>query len=286
MDAMKEAGITPLYKVLENEGTGFRVTYDKYDMLTSKLQCCRYTAPRAAAEYEPEDFKEKDTEAAIAKTSWLYLDGGSIYADFDAAHGFLTEQRDAAVTLAERVANDGQRIVFNVSFGNLVEDAEFLWRDLVTRADVIIMNKETAEAFWQQEQGEGSRDWEQGALLVANHRYFTLNERYRSVGEEMMDRIQWVVVTRGAEDVAVIEGHPEQKKRTKISYVKIPPVEEPDHTSWAPTDRRGVGDLFAGGLVAGLAKGQTVEEAVLTGHKLAAYSMTQEGPKLPPKGSA
>lgn len=86
--------------------------------------------------------------------------------------------------------------------------------------------------------------------------------------------------------MAIIEGHPNFKSKTTMSYVKLQPAEKPSFEGWMPSDRRGVGDLFAGGLVAALAKGQKMEDAVLTGHKLAAYSITQEGPKLPPKGEA
>lgn len=280
-NAMKEAGITPLYKVVEGGSTGFRVTYDDIDPLTRKLTCCRLTAPRAAMDYEPEDFMDKDTKTAIAKTSWLYLDAGSIWADFDAA--WKCDDQDAAIHLADRISADGQRIVLNVSLIDIVDDAEVLLRHLITLADVIIMNQKTAERFWEQDQEDGHSDWEKGAYLVANQQHFDLANRSRTPREETHDVINWVVVTREGDDVAVVEGHPVNKSKTKLSYVKLPPVEEPEFAGWMPSDRRGVGDLFAGGLTAGLAKGQTVEEAVLTGHKLAAYSMTQEGPKLPPQ---
>lgn len=84
------------------------------------------------------------------------------------------------------------------------------------------------------------------------------------------------MVTRGDKDIAIVEGHPMDISKAKVSYVTVTPVELSEGS-----DRCGVGDIFAGGLVGSLAKGQSIEEAIATGIKLAAYSMTKEGPQLP-----
>lgn len=132
----------------------------------------------------------------------------------------------------------------------------------------------------------GNRDWETGARSIAEQPPFGADDSIRSILSRGEDVINWVVVTRGDKDVAIIEGHPVNKNKTKVSYVKLPPAESTDRMQWPPADRRGVGDIFAGGLVGALAKGQKIEEAVLTGNQLAAYSLTKPGPQLPPKDTA
>lgn len=135
LKAMKDAGITPLYKVILNDGTGFRVTYESRDMFGNPTSC-RYTVPRAATSYEVADLKEKETETAIGKSSWLYVDGGSLYADMETTH-----------KLADRFYKDGQYIALNVSFTDVIEQGgPLLWR-LITLANLIIMNQDTAECF-------------------------------------------------------------------------------------------------------------------------------------------
>lgn len=284
LKAMQEGGVTPLYKViLRGEGTGFRVIYDDFDYDTKTVECCRYTFPRAGAEIKADDLKEAKTEAAIAKTSWLYVDGWSLRAS-----------AAATTTLANRVARDEQRILVNIAYKDALETSIFPLNELFKLADVVVMSQALAEEIHRAREGGDSEedsdgnvkppvkiDWKEGARAIA--------EKMPPGGGDMSQLrppppcVRWVVVTRGKEDIAIVEGHPLNTSDTKFSYVKATPEPETELSQWMPKDRRGVGDLFAGGLVAALAKGQKIEDAVATGHKLAAYSLTQVGPKLPPK---
>lgn len=268
LEAMKEGGIKSLYMVLSGEGelgTGFRLIYDSTDSSTGLATSCRYTVPRAGAHVKPSNLKMANIEAAVAKTTWLYLDSGSLYAS-----------SDTAVALAERITNDGMHVVFNLSLADTTQEQDFGVFRLVQMADVIILNEETAKRCDENHRGTGNRDWLKGATTISETPPLgpEKNEKYKP------DVVKWVVVTRGDKDITIIEGHPNNKSKAKVSSVKVKPV-EPSEGS----DSRGVGDIFAGGLVGGLAEGQSVEDAVSTGIKLAAYSLTQEGPQLPAQSS-
>lgn len=284
LNAMKEAGIAPRYKVIENDGTGFRITYDGRDMRGNPT-CCRITVPRAGTAYTLEDLKNEEVSATIEKTSWLYLDAGSWNA-----------LEDRLIDLAELVIRGGQRYVLNLSATDFLLNAgpNPSMSRLMSLAYVVVLTEDTARRFHGRHNHSGKEDsWEEGAKMLASAPLYHLFGRPVQYGGPGSDELNRVMVTRGPKDVAIVEGN--QEVDPKIRYVKLPPAEEPQPegaSGWegnavrTPGDRHGVGELFAGGFVAGLAKGQTLEEAVLTGHKLAAYSLTQEGPKLPPKDNA
>lgn len=268
---MKKNKVKTIYKVIQKEQTGFRVIYDSYSYSEQKVQSCRWTVPLAGMKWKHDWLKEPDIEAQVAKMSWVYLDAGSVYADLP-----------SAVTLAKRAADEGQRVAFNFCMTDLARVQEYYaFQPLCELADVVIMNKDQAECV-HREWGMGDPDWEKGAKVVGNllPRYRAENMQvYLPTGPSIR---KYVVVTRGAEDIAIFEFEPLVSNREpKVSYVKATPAEKPEYSDWMPKDRRGVGELFGGGLVAGLAKGQTIEEAVGTGHKLAAYSLNYAGPVLP-----
>lgn len=157
---MMEAGVNPRYKVILNDGTGFRVVYDERDM-SGNLTCCRYTVMRAGSSYKVADLKDSDTEAAIAKAAWLYIDAGSFYANWE-----------TTLALAERFYSDGLRVALNISHTDFIEDGHMFLSRLITLADVIIMNQDTAECFNQHSMGMGHRNWEEGAKHIANQPVF------------------------------------------------------------------------------------------------------------------
>lgn len=270
VDGMKKNKVKTIYKEVKKEKTGFRVLWNDYNFMTGEPESCRWTVPLAGAEFKHDWLKEPEIEAEAAKMSLLYIDAGSIYAHLGVAR-----------TLAERAGNEGQRVVFNFCMTDLARIREYYaFQPLCGLADVVIMNKDQAECV-EREWGSGKPDWEKGVRHIGSLH----PKRY----EDMMvpfpkghSLIKWVVVTRGADDIAVCECHPlKEDDDIKITYVKTPPAEKPEYWEHMPRDRRGVGELFAGGLVAGLAKGKTIEEAVVTGHKLAAYSLNYMGPVLP-----
>lgn len=271
VDGMKKNKVKTIYKVITKEQTGFRVIYDNYNYSEEKVESCRWTVPLAGMKWKHEWLKEPEIEAEACKMTWVYLDAGSIYADLPTAR-----------ILAERAAEEGQRIVFNFCMTDLARVREYYaFEPLCELADVVIMNKDQAECV-HREWGMGDPDWEKGAKIIG--RLFPK----RRV-ENMLVPLptgpsirKYVVVTRGAEDIAIFEFDPLLSDRdSKVTYVKATPADKPEYSDWMPKDRRGVGELFGGGLVAGLAKGQTIEEAVGTGHKLAAYSLNYVGPVLP-----
>lgn len=274
IQTLKEGGVAAQYKKIAGEGTGFRVTYDTDDSMFGKFLSTRFVVPRAASRYTVGDLKQKDSEGAIARTTWLYLDSGSLYAD-----------STTAVQLAERVAKDGMRIIFNMSLPETFEDHETDARRLIALSNVVVMNANVAERCDASTNDEENRDWKKGATAIADsppHQPSTT----QSQPEQQPNFVRWVVVTRGEDGYALIEGHPGNKSQTKVSSVPIDPVDWRKWQHERSHDRRGVGDLFAGGLVAALAKGYPIQMAASCGHALAAYSLTQKGPKLPPKTSA
>lgn len=271
--AMQDAGITPLYKVVPKKGTGFRVTSTDYDYDTGTVQYCRYTVPRAGEEYYGADLDAKETEAAMSKMSWLYLDGGSVYADEWSAHA-----------LAKRAAADGQRILLNLSFTDII-NVRHHTMELVDLADVVVMNKDAAECISAFYSIDEERDWEKGVRKLAKRVPMDVGNLPMLMQNNGDNVVKWFVVTRGKEDIAVVKACPLKKAPddVQITYVKTPAAPKADWMKYMPSDRRGVGDIFAGGLVAALAQGKEMQEAVEVGHKLAAYSLNYKGPKLPPK---
>lgn len=270
LKAMKERGVNALYKVIPKEGTGFRVIYDNYNYNTETMESCRWTIPRAGEKFKHEYLEEADTAAAVKKISWLYLDFGSVWAD-------LYSARD----LALKVHSEGQKVMVNISHTDFIKvEYHHAWDALLGLADVIVMNRDAAECIDQENRVMGNRDWERGVKSVARR----VPEKAEYIGMPLPGIFhKYIVVTNGGNDIAICDCLPYELDKMKISYVKATPAEKPEYWQYMPRDRRGVGDLFAGGLVAALAQGKPIEEAVTTGHKLAAYSLNHEGWKLPPK---
>ncbi|EJT51918.1 adenosine kinase [Trichosporon asahii var. asahii CBS 2479] len=270
LDGMKKNNVKTIYKTIKKEQTGFRVLWNDFNFNTGEPESCRWTVPLAGAKWNYEWLKEPEVEAEAAKMSWLYIDAGSIYAHLGVAR-----------TLAERADNEGQGVVFNFCMTDLARIREYYaFQPLCKAAHVVIMNKDQAECI-EREWGSGKADWEKGIRHIGR--------LYPKRVEHMMlplpngdSLVKYVIVTRGSEDIAICKFSPLLEDcQAKITYVKTPPAEKPEYWEHMPRDRRGVGELFAGGLVAGLAKGQSIEEAVATGHKLAAYSLNYMGPVLP-----
>lgn len=139
-------------------------------------------------------------------------------------------------------------VVFNMSLVNTMTEQNFGAFQPCQLADVIILKGETAKSCDPKHLSTGKSDWQDGASAVAETQ--PLYSKTAKNAEQKPDIVKWVVVTRGSKDIVIVEGHPTGKSETKLSSVKVTPVELSEGS-----DRRGVGDVFAGGLVGSLAKG-------------------------------
>jgi len=174
----------------------------------------------------------------------------------------LTACVPAVMALAEEAAKENKVFVLNLSAPFIPQFFKEQLDGVLPYCDYVIGNETEAAAFAEGHGLEGKSVSEIGAAIAGLEK---VNKERKRV----------VVITQGTEETLLtVQG--EGVQGFKVHDV---PKEE-------ICDSNGAGDAFAGGFLAGLVEGKSLEESIHMGQWLASLSIKELGPQFPyPKQS-
>ncbi|KAL9119599.1 MAG: hypothetical protein Q9187_003851 [Circinaria calcarea] len=202
----------------------------------------------AANEYKADHLKSPDIWKLIRQAQ-VYFVGGY----------HLTVCVPAIMALAEEAAQEDKVFILSLSapfipqfFKDALEQTSGYW-------DYVIGN-ETEARTWAESQG-----------LQETNDISTIARKLAELPKVNQSRKRVAIVTQGTDPTVVaVQG----EKEVREYPVRAIGMEE-------ICDTTGAGDAFAGGFVAGIVEGKTLEESIDMGHWLASLSIRELGPSYP-----
>lgn len=202
----------------------------------------------AANHFSQAHLDTPEVKAAIEKARIIY------------ATGFLLTLPEGPASLrqlGEHAKAHGKTFVFNLAAPFLID---FFWDQMQTvlpYADYVICNEHEASAYAKKVGLEDDRR-AAAAKLAASPKENAAVPRT-------------VIFTQGPEATIVFtNGETKEYQPIKLDQSKL-------------VDLNGAGDAFAAGIIAGLAKGVALEEAISAGHNAACHVVQRSGPSYPEK---
>ncbi|KAL8805467.1 MAG: hypothetical protein Q9182_001922 [Xanthomendoza sp. 2 TL-2023] len=240
--ACSAAGLRVEYRVDETQPTGRCGVV----ITGNNRSLCTHLA--AANEYKLDHLQRPEIWDLVKKARFYYVGGYH-----------LTVCVPAAMALAKEAASDPQKVfIMNLSAPFIPQFFKEPLAETSPYWDYLIGN-ETEVAAWAESQGEALQG--KGVREIAMHM-----AGLKKVNEA---RKRTVVITQGTDPTIVaVQGEKEAREypvRT-IGKEKI-------------CDTNGAGDAFAGGFVAGVVEGKSLEESVDMGQWLAKLSIQELGPQ-------
>jgi adenosine kinase len=198
----------------------------------------------AANKYDINHLKSPQVEAVWKRANLIYSSGF-----------FLTVSPPSVQFLAEHALETGKTLVMNLAAPFICQFFDKPLTDALPYVDIIIGNQSEAEAF-----AEKQNLAEKTPAFVA--------ETLAKWPKKNANKHRIAIITQGADETIVYTNG----ILTKYSVPKIPDNEI--------VDVNGAGDAFVGGLLATLARGQSVEQAVHVGHYCAGCILRRSGATL------
>lgn len=236
------------------EKAGVTILYDYTDkdrtgtcaVLVQKKDRALIANISACNHFSIEHFESEPIQEALKKAKIFFTAGF-----------FLTVPTglDVITKIADHAKENNKLVVCNLGAPFLFE---FFWDKVVKYieySDIVICNSHEAEALM------AKNGWGNDQELAA--------EKLAQFPKHNSARQRTVIFTNGPDDTVVYhEG--------KISKHKPIAVSEDDIV-----DLNGAGDAFCGGLLAGLARGVSLEEAIQAGHNCAYHVILRSGATFP-----
>ncbi|KAF8326394.1 Ribokinase-like protein [Cantharellus anzutake] len=199
----------------------------------------------AAEKFDSSHLSSDDIAPLIEAATHFYIGGF-----------FLTHGIESALIICKHALEAEKTVALNLAAPFICQVAKAELEQVFEYADFIIGNESEAVA-WAEASGLPSKDLGEIATALAN---------FKKINAETP---RTVVITNGAEPTtAVTAGSP-----AKTYPVQAIPPEK-------IVDTNGAGDAFAGGFIAAILLGKSIDQAVEVGHKLGAICVTGAGPKL------
>ncbi|KAL4402136.1 adenosine kinase [Malassezia pachydermatis] len=199
----------------------------------------------AAEKFSPSHLESADAKACIEAAKFFYIGGF-----------FLTHGVESALTVAKYAKETGKPFAFNLSAPFIPEFFKAQVDQVMPYAELVIGN-ETEATAWAKASGLDTTDLQMIAQKIAD-------------SPSELSKPRTVLITHGAEStIRAVQGQ---------SEVKTHPTPKVDAANIVDTN--GAGDAFAGGVIAGLILGKSIEEAVDVGHRLGGMCIGQVGPVL------
>lgn len=202
----------------------------------------------AANHFAQTHLDSAEVKAAIEKARIIY------------ATGFLLTLPEGPASLrqlGEHAKQHGKTFVFNLSAPFLID---FFWDQLqsvLPYADYVLCNEHEASAYAKK------AGWEDDRRAAAC--------KLAAAPKENTAVPRTVIFTQGPEATIVFTGgETKEFKPIKVEDSQI-------------VDLNGAGDAFAAGIIAGLAKGVSLEESIDAGHNAACHVIQRSGPTYPEK---
>ncbi|KAL8781043.1 MAG: hypothetical protein Q9213_006188 [Squamulea squamosa] len=242
--ACAAAGLRVEYRVDETQPTG------RCGVVITGANRSLCTHLAAANEYKLEHLQSPPVWDLVKKAKYYYVGGYH-----------LTVCVPAAMALAKEAAENPEKVyIMNLSapfipqfFKQQLEETSPYW-------DYLIGN-ETEAAAWAEAQGEGVKG--KSVQEIAKHM-----AELKKVNE---GRKRTVVITQGTEPTVVAVQGEEKVREYPVRTIGKEEI----------YDTNGAGDAFAGGFVAGIVEGKSLEESVDMGQWLAKLSIKELGPQFP-----
>ncbi|WFC99611.1 adenosine kinase [Malassezia yamatoensis] len=199
----------------------------------------------AAEKFSASHLETPDVKAAIDAAQYFYLGGF-----------FLTHGVESALKLAKHAKDHDKFFSFNLSAPFIPQFFKSQVEQVLPYAQLVIGNEAEAEAY-AEAANLNTKDLAEIAQAIAN-----------APSEISKPRI--VLITHGSQ--ATIRAVQNASQTFTHATPKI--------ASEDIVDSNGAGDAFAGGVIAGLISGKSIEQAVDVGHHLGGMCIGQVGPVL------
>lgn len=245
LKANAQAGLKSLYQYQTEYETG------KCAALITGHDRSLVTDLAAANHFTPDHLKKPENWEYIEKAKFYYIGGFH-----------LTVSPDAIYTLGQHAADNNKDFSVNLSAPFIVEFFKDVLDKTITFANYVIGN-ETEFAAYAKAHGLATED------LTEVAKYVSKEPKVNS----KKDRT--VIVTHGLEPTIAVT-YDKEADSFKVT-------EFPVHALDAAKikDTNGAGDAFAGGFLAGLVAGDSLETAIDKGQWLAKLSIQEVGPSFP-----
>jgi len=241
-DAVKQVGLRVEYRVDPKEPTG------RCGVVITGHNRSLCTDLAAANHYDLDHLKSAEIWPLVQGAQFYYV-GGYHY----------TVCVPAIMTLGQEAADNNKVFIVNLSapfipqfFKDPVDQSAKFW-------DYVICNESEAAAYAESHELESKTDIKAIAKAIAN------------LPKANTSRARVVVVTQGTEPTLVATQGEDNVKEFPVHAIAAEKI----------NDTNGAGDAFAGGFVAGLVEGKSLEAAVDMGQWLAMLSIQELGPSYP-----
>lgn len=199
----------------------------------------------AAEKFDKRHLDSPDAKAAIDAAQFFYIGGF-----------FLTHGVESAVEIAKKGKETRLPVALNLSAPFIPQFFKSQVDQVIPYANLVIGNESEAES-WAQAAGLKTRDLGEIAQAIANE-------------PAEIEPPRTVLITNGAKaTIRAVQGHAQ-------AYTHDTPKINPADI----VDTNGAGDAFAGGVIAGLILGKSMEDAINVGHRLGGMCIGQVGPVL------
>ncbi|AXA48106.1 adenosine kinase [Malassezia restricta] len=199
----------------------------------------------AAEKFAQSHLESADAKAVIEAAKFFYLGGF-----------FLTHGVESALALAKHAKDTGKTFSMNLSAPFIPQFFKSQVDQVIPYAGLVIGNESEAEA-WAKASGLDTTDLNVIAQKIAD-------------SPSELSKPRTVLITHGAEStIRAVQG---------ASSTHTHPTPKVDAANIVDTN--GAGDAFAGGVIAALILGKSMEEAVDVGHRLGGMCIGQVGPVL------
>lgn len=237
----KNAGVNVNYYVTDKDRTGTCA------VLIQDKERALMANISACNHYSLEHFESKEIQELVHKAKFYFTTG--FFLTVPVGLEVLTKIADHAnETNKTFVANLGAPFLFEIFWDRVLKLIEF--------SDYVICNHHEAEALIK------VNGWEEGNIENAAKMVSELPKLNKS-------RSRTVIFTCGSEPTVVYQNG----EILKFSTIKTDPKDI--------VDLNGAGDAFAGGFLAGLAKGVSLKECIDAGHNCAHHVILRSGPTFP-----
>lgn len=245
LKANEQAGVKTLYQFQSDHETG------KCAALITGHDRSLVTDLAAANHFTPDHLKKPE--------NWSYVENAKVFY----IGGFhLTVSPEAIAVLGQHAADNNKIFAINLSAPFIPQFFKDPLDKSIPFADYVIGNESEAEAYGESH-GIESKDLTEIAKFIAKQP--KVNSK----------RLRTVVITHGLEPTITVTYNP----ATDAFETKEFPVHALESSKLVDTN--GAGDAFAGGFIAGVVAGDSLETCVDKGQWLAKLSVQEVGPSYP-----
>ncbi|KAH3672415.1 hypothetical protein WICMUC_004251 [Wickerhamomyces mucosus] len=250
LEANQQAGVKSLYQFQDSYETG------KCAALITGHNRSLVTDLAAANHFTPDHLQNPENWEFVQNAKFFYIGGFH-----------LTVSPDAIYLLGQHAADENKDFSLNLSAPFIPEFFKDVLDKSITFANYVIGN-ETEAAAYAKSHGLETQDLKEIAKYIAKEPKVNSQK----------DRT--VIITHGLEPTVAVTYSSESDSFVINEY----PVHALESSKIQDTN--GAGDAFAGGLLAGLVAGDSLESSIDKGQWLAKLSIQEVGPSFPyPKQS-